>query len=63
MRYLPLGTNAMSTEPLALLVPTRQAEFFRWCLAEGLRVIKPMSLMTMGEYQDSRGCFFPSVGY
>lgn len=63
MRALLAGAGAMSPEPLALLVPTRQANLFRWCLHHGMRAIKPMTLMTMGHYQEPRGCYFPSVLY
>ena len=41
----------------------RQAGLFPWCLAGGLRVVKPMTLMTMGAYAEPRGCYLPSVGY
>jgi predicted N-acetyltransferase YhbS len=63
MRALIVGAGAMNTEPLAMLVPVRQASFFRWCLREGLRGLKPMTLMAMGMYQEPNGCYFPSVLY
>ena len=63
MRALLAGAGAMSTEPLSLLLPTRQANLFRWCLHQGMRAIKPMTLMTMGHYQEPEGCYFPSVLY
>jgi hypothetical protein len=63
MRALILGAGAMRSEPLSFLLPTRQASFFRWCLSEGLRAIKPMTLMAMGRYQEPKGCYFPSVLY
>jgi hypothetical protein len=63
MRELIAGAASMSPEPVSLLVPTRQASFFRWCLGEGMRVVKPTALMTMGIYQEPRGCYFPSVLY
>lgn len=63
MRALLAGAGAMSAEPLSLLLPTRQANLFRWCLHQGMRAIKPMTLMTMGHYQEPRGCYFPSVLY
>jgi len=63
MRNLLLGFAAQRPEPLWFLLPTRQSEFFRWCLREGLQVIKPMTLMAMGGYQEPRGCWFPSVLY
>ena len=50
-------------EQLSFILPTRQASLFRWLLKKGMRVIKPMTLMSMGEYQEPRGCYLPSVGY
>jgi predicted N-acetyltransferase YhbS len=46
-----------------VLVPTRNTELFRWCLANGLRVVQPMTLMSFGLYQDPSGAFWPSVLY
>jgi hypothetical protein len=63
MRVLLAGAGAMSPEPLSLLLPTRQANLFCWCLHQGMRAIKPMTLMTMGHYQEPGGCYFPSVLY
>ena len=48
---------------VSFLLPTRQAGLFRCCLAQGLRVVKPMTIMAMGGYQEPDGCFFPSVSY
>jgi hypothetical protein len=45
------------------LLPTRNAELFRWCLAQDLRVVHPMTLMTRGLYQQPAGAFLPSVLY
>lgn len=63
MRELIAGAASMSSEPVSFLLPTRQASFFRWCLGEGMRVVKPTTLMTMGAYQEPKGCYFPSVLY
>jgi GNAT superfamily N-acetyltransferase len=63
MRELIAGAASMSSEPVSFLLPTRQASFFRWCLGEGMRVVKPTTLMTMGTYPEPRGCYFPSVLY
>lgn len=63
MRALIMGAGTVIKEPLAMLVPVRQASFFRWCLREGLRVLKPMTLMAIGMYQEPNGCYFPSVLY
>ncbi|MGH8762958.1 MAG: GNAT family N-acetyltransferase [Nitrosospira sp.] len=32
------------------LLPTRNSELFRWCLQHGLRVVQPMTLMSLGLY-------------
>jgi len=45
------------------LVPTRNGELFRWCLANGLRVTQPMTLMTRGLYSEPAGAFLPSILY
>jgi hypothetical protein len=57
------GTGKLTGQPLFFLLPTRQADLFRWCLGQGLRVVKPMTLMAMNDYQEPRGCFLPSVLY
>jgi len=44
-----------------ILVPTRNAGLFRWCLEAGLRVVQPMTLMTMGLYNEPAGAYLPSV--
>jgi GNAT superfamily N-acetyltransferase len=46
-----------------ILVPTRNAELFRWCLNSGLRVVEPMTLMTMGLYNEPAGAYLPSILY
>jgi GNAT superfamily N-acetyltransferase len=46
-----------------LLLPTRNAELFRWCLEHGLRIVQPMTLMTIGLYNEPRGAFLPSIVY
>jgi GNAT superfamily N-acetyltransferase len=63
MRALIAGAAAATGAPAAFLLPVRQAELFRWCLAAGLRVVKPMTYMTVGEYSEPRGSWIPSVLY
>jgi len=46
-----------------ILIPTRNAELFTWCLTHGMRVFQPMTLMTIGQYQEPRGAYLPSVLY
>jgi predicted N-acetyltransferase YhbS len=45
------------------LLPTRNGELFRWCLEHGLRVVQPMSLMSIGLYNEPAGAFLPSILY
>ena len=44
-----------------LLLPSRNGEVFRWCLAHGLKVVQPMTLMSLGLYNEPRGAFIPSI--
>jgi hypothetical protein len=62
MKVLLLGAGAAVEEPLAFLVPLRSG-LFRWCLEEGLRLVKPMNLMALRDYREPRGSWFPSVLY
>ena len=63
MRALLLGIAAAVPDPLSLHLPIRQEELFRWCLDQGFRIEKPLTLMAMGEYHEPRGCYFPSGTY
>jgi ribosomal protein S18 acetylase RimI-like enzyme len=42
-------------------VPSRNAEIMRWCLDQGLRIRQPMTLMSIGPYQEPTGAYIPSV--
>lgn len=44
-----------------ILVPTRNALLFRWCLENGLRIVQPMTLMTIGLYNEPAGAYLPSI--
>ena len=46
-----------------ILVPLRNTELFRWCLDNGMRVFQPMTLMTIGMYNEPRAAYLPSVSY
>jgi len=45
------------------LLPIRNTALFRWCLNNGLRVIQPMTLMSIGLYNEPNGAFLPSILY
>jgi GNAT superfamily N-acetyltransferase len=44
-----------------ILVPSRNSVLLRWCLANGLRVVQPMTLMSVGLYNEPAGAWLPSV--
>ena len=62
MEALLLGGAAQVDEPIALLVPLRSG-LFRFALEQGLRGVKPMNVMSRGQYQEPEGGWFPSVLY
>ena len=45
------------------LLPTRNGDLLRWCLGHRLRVIQPMTLMSMGLDNEPAGAFLASVVY
>ena len=45
------------------LLPTRNGEVLRWCLERGLRIVQPMTLMSLGLYNEPAGAFMPSILY
>ena len=46
-----------------ILVPTRNAALFAWCLERGFRVVQPLHLMSMGLYSEPAGAYLPSITY
>ena len=63
MFALLAGALSAGEEPASFLLPVRQSELFRSCLAAGLRVVKPMTYMTRGEYRHPAGAWIPTVLY
>ena len=45
------------------LLPTRNYEVFSWCLANGLRLVEPMTLMTTGLYNEPAGAYLVCILY
>jgi predicted N-acetyltransferase YhbS len=60
--YALLGAADQFAGP-GFLLPTRNGELFRWCLSHGLRMVEPMTLMTVGLYNEPAGAFLPSILY
>jgi len=46
-----------------ILLPSRNSALFRWCLANGLRVVQPMTLMSFGLYNEPAGAWLPSITF
>lgn len=45
------------------LLPTRNADLLRWCLENGLRITQPLTLMSLGLYNEPRAAFLPSIAF
>ena len=45
------------------LLPTGNHEVFAWCLANGLRLVMQMTLMTIGLFNEPVGAWMPSILY
>jgi predicted N-acetyltransferase YhbS len=56
-----LIASAESFAGPGILMPSRNHVLLRWCLANGLRVVQPMTLMSAGLYSDPSGAWLPSV--
>jgi GNAT superfamily N-acetyltransferase len=56
-----LIASAESFAGPGILVPSRNSALLRWCLAHGLRVVQPMTLMSIGLYNEPAGAWLPSV--
>jgi predicted N-acetyltransferase YhbS len=65
MQDLLLGAAEQTRQPIGLQVPTCNADFFRWCLSQKLRMAKPTTLMSTGQYQEppAGAWWFPSIEY
>lgn len=56
-----LIASADSLAGPGILVPSRNAALLRWCLANGLRVVQPITLMSTGLYNEPAGAWLPSI--
>lgn len=44
-----------------ILVPSRNSALLQWCLANNLRVVQPLTLMSIGLYSEPSGAWLPSI--
>lgn len=58
-----LISEAEAFEGPGILVPSRNAPLFRWCLENGLKVVEPLTLMTLGLYNEPAGAYLCSISH
>jgi predicted N-acetyltransferase YhbS len=58
-----LIASAESFAGPGILVPSRNTTLLRWCLANDLRIVQPMTLMSMGLYNEPAGVSLPSISF
>lgn len=63
LETLLLALAGTTTAPLRFNVPSRDTRLMRWCLDQGLRIERPLTLMARGWYQEPRGPYLPSGFY
>jgi predicted N-acetyltransferase YhbS len=56
-----LIASAESFAGPGILIPSRNSALLRWCLGNGLKVVQPMTLMSIGLYNEPDGVWFPSI--
>jgi ribosomal protein S18 acetylase RimI-like enzyme len=57
-----IGASSSFAGP-GFIVPLRNTELMQWCLNHKLRIVQPMTLMTIGPYQEPTGAFLSSILY
>jgi hypothetical protein len=58
-----LIASAESFAGPGILVPSRNSSLLRWCLANELKVVQPMTLMSTGLYNEPQGSWLPSIEF
>ena len=62
-QLIALISSAPAFMGVGILVPTRNTELLRWCLAHGLKLVQQSTLMTIGLYSEPSGAWLPSIAY
>jgi len=55
--------EALEFQGPGFLLPSGNGEVMRWCLENGLKVVKQLTLMTTGEFQHPTTPYMPSILY
>lgn len=61
LQALLAGTSVSRRKLVSFLLPLRLGGLVSWCMAEGLRLIRPMTLMSTETDRGPAGCYFPSL--
>jgi L-amino acid N-acyltransferase YncA len=56
-----LLTSVESFGGPGILLPSRNTSLLRWCLFNGLKIVQPLTLMSIGLYNDPPGAWLPSI--
>ena len=62
-QLIALISSAQAFMGLGILVPTRNTQVLRWCLANGLKIVQQSTLMTIGLHNTPSGAWLPSIAY
>lgn len=60
---IALLSAAAYIDPSGFLLPSSNAEVFRWCLAQGWKTLQMNTLMTVGLYNQPAGAWIASILY
>ena len=60
---IALLSAAQYIDPSGFLLPSSNAEVFRWCLAQGWKTLQLNTLMTIGLYNQPAGAWIASILY
>ena len=60
---MALFAAAIEFQGPGIHVPNSDPELLRWCYGQGFRMVKAMTLMTLGLYSEPVGAYLPSVLY
>lgn len=63
MKALLLGMQTFRDEPFSFILSLHKASFWRWCLSEGVKAVKPLTLMAFGQYREPQGLYLPSAAW
>jgi len=59
----PFGLDTFWSPRIGLRKVVGDGALFQWCLEHDLQVVQPMTLMTVGLYNEPAGAYLPSILY